>query len=659
MEIPVLLIDAIVILGLAIVVVFIGHLVRLPFVVGLLITGLLAGPNGLSLIHSRHEVEVLSEIGVIFLLFIIGIEFSLKDLWKMKRSVLLGGSIQVFLTMFVFAALANQCFSFDWNTAIFVGMLLTLSSTAIVLKLLKERAEIESPMGKNALSILIFQDIAVVPMIIILPILAGNTENVTGALAILLGKSVLVVALTLISALYVVPHLLHHIAKTRNRELFLLTIVFLGFGIALLTNKLGLSIGLGAFLAGLIISESEYANEALAGILPFSQVFIAFFFVSIGMLLDFQYLLNHSFLVMFSTIAVMLVKFLIIALAVLALGFPLRVTICTGLCLAQIGEFSFVLANAGVKQGISLGDKYQLFLSISVVSMVLTPFLIAAAPQISTMLMRFPFPKKWKKGYRPLAQVKKEGRQNHIIIVGFGLNGQNLAHAATIEKIPYVILEMNPGTVRQQKSKGEPIFYGDATHEHILEHAELHHAKVLVCVISDPLSTRKIVTIARKLNPHIYIIARTRFVTEMEILHKCGANEVVPEEFETSVEIFTRVLRKFLIPENKISDFTHLIRANGYKMLRETTPQTPQPEELKMNIPELEIHTYTIPSDSLLTQKNLAQLNLKKKCGVTILVVKRGDETISELHGDTALQEEDIMVITGNPSKLDLLLQGE
>ena len=295
MQIP-LLSEIVIIFGLSIFVLFICYRLRVPTIVGFLLTGTIAGPYGLALIKQSHEVETLAEIGVVLLLFTIGIEFSLNSLLKVRRTVLMGGSLQVFITIlatFVVAELLGRPF----GESIFLGFLISLSSTAIVLKLLQERGEIDSPQGRTSLAILIFQDVIVVPMVLLAPLLSGGAENVGQSLLYLLVKGVVVIALVIASAHYLVPRLLYQIARTRSRELFLLSIVVMCFAVAWLTSSIGLSLALGAFLAGLIISESEYSHQALSNILPFRDVFLSFFFISIGMLLDLDFLLSHPFLI--------------------------------------------------------------------------------------------------------------------------------------------------------------------------------------------------------------------------------------------------------------------------------------------------------------------------------------------------------------------------
>ncbi|MHC2993501.1 potassium transporter KefB, partial [Pontibacter sp. HJ8] len=335
--------DVVIILGLAVVVILLFQRFRLPTLLGFLATGVIAGPHGLSLIKEVHEIEILAEIGVMLLLFIIGMEFSLRNLALIKRTVLLGGATQVGVTILL-VALLLMMFNVGMGEAFFVGFLFSLSSTAIVLKLLQDKGEINSPHGKVVLGILIFQDIIVVPMMLVAPLMAGGSENIAMDLLMMLLKGIFVIIFVLISARYLVPRLLFVVARTKSKELFILSIVVICFAVAWLTQSLGLSLALGAFMAGLIISESEYSHQATSNILPFREIFTSFFFVSIGMLLDFSFMLQHFPLVLLLTVCTFLLKGVIAAVAARMLQYPMRTSLLVGLSLFQVGEFAFILS---------------------------------------------------------------------------------------------------------------------------------------------------------------------------------------------------------------------------------------------------------------------------------------------------------------------------
>ncbi|NMC48446.1 MAG: potassium transporter KefB, partial [Desulfovibrio sp.] len=346
-----LLKEIVVVFCLSIGVIFLCHKIRVPAIVGFLLTGVLAGPHGLGLVSSVHEVETVAEIGVILLLFTIGLELSVSELVKLKKPVFLGGSTQVLLTILAFAG-AGVWLGLSTGQAVFAGFLTALSSTAIVLKLLQERAEVESPHGRITLSILIFQDLIIVPMMLLVPFLSGQSQAEGSALVLMTVKGFGVVALVFFLARKIVPRVLAAVMRTRSRELFLLTTLGICMSVAFLTASLGLSLSLGAFLAGLIMSESEYSLSALEGILPFRDVFTSLFFVSVGMLLNTAYFFSHADTVLAVTAAVLALKTAIAAAAARILGYPLRPAVLVGLCICQVGEFSFILAKTGLSQNL-------------------------------------------------------------------------------------------------------------------------------------------------------------------------------------------------------------------------------------------------------------------------------------------------------------------
>ncbi len=656
MTIP-LLSDIVVILGLSLVVILLFQRARVPLVLGFLLTGIIAGPHGLGLIRGVHEVEVLAELGVVLLLFSIGIEFSLGSLVRIWRSVILGGALQVGLTIAATFFLA-RALDRTPQEALFMGMLVSLSSTAIVLRLLQERAEIDAPQGKTTLGVLIFQDLAIVPMMLFTPLLAMGEGEITGPILTLLGKAALIVILVIVAARWVAPWILFQVARSRSREVFLLATAAMGLTAAWLTSMTGLSLALGAFLAGLIISESEYGAQALGEILPFKELFLSFFFVSVGMLLDLSYVADSALPVLLSTLVVLFLKAGVAALAVRLLGFSLRTALLAGLALSQVGEFSFILSRAGIQAGLLSGDREQLFLAVSVLTMAVTPFVIAAAPALTDAVLRLPLPSVlvgsgmgWGgEGDWEERGAEKESLSDHLIIVGFGINGKNLARAARVVGIPYVIVETNPDRVRREKKSGEPILYGDASHPAVLEHAGVERARVLVSAISDPGGTRRIAEVAKRMNPSLYVLARTRYVQEVEPLFRAGADDVIPEEFETSVEILVRVLKRYLVPQLEIQEFVGEIRAGGYEMFRELpAAEGARVGKMGFQLPDSEIATVRVGPESFLVGRTLEEVGLRAEYGVTLLAVQRGGETVGNPPATLAFQPGDLLIVFGSP----------
>ena len=645
----------VIIFGTSALVVFVLHKLKIPTIVGFLVAGILIGPHGIRIIEDIHSIEMLAEIGVILLLFTIGIEFSMAKLIRIKKAVIGGGSIQVLLTI-ILSAIAAYFVTENINKSIFFGFLIALSSTAIVLKMLAEKGETDSPHGRIMVGILIFQDLCVVPLMLLIPTLSGEGIEVID-IAVKIGKAIMIIAAVLLSARWIVPNLLHQVVHTKSRELFIITIMLLCLGIALLTSQFGLSLALGAFLAGLIISESEYAHQAMSDILPFKESFIGLFFVSVGMLMDTGYLFDNYLKIAIAVLLIFGIKILTGMFSALMVGSPLRTSIYTGLGLAQIGEFSFVLAVAGKASGLITEDLYQVFLSSSVLTMIMTPFVLSAAPSVSGWVTSRHLMKR-------LSRLKdiseKEGfprkKHGHVIIIGFGLNGRNLAKILKEAEIPYIVLEMNNDTVREMKKRGEPIYYGDGTSRGILHKLGIKRARLLVIAISDPASTRGIVAIAKNENPDIYIIVRTRYVAEVDDLRALGANEVIPEEFETSIEIFSRVLHQYDFPNNVILDMIEKIRSNSYTALRSIEFPKKRIFEKHEWLSEMEIDGYKITEGSHLVEKSIRELQVRKKTGVTIMAVRRGKEVYANPDPDFRFKTGDIILFSGEGKIMSMAL---
>ena len=650
MEIP-LLNDIVIIFALSIAVLFVCYQFRVPAIVGFLVTGILAGPYGLGLIKGVHEVEMLAEIGVVLLLFTIGIEFSFERMLQIKKSILMGGSIQVLLTLLVTFLIARQLGQ-PIGESIFIGFLISLSSTAIVLKLIQERAEVDSPHGRTTLGILIFQDIIIVPMILVTPLLAGATGDAGESLLVLIAKGIGIIVLVIVSAKWIVPKLLYQIARTRSQELFLLSVVVICLAVAWITSSAGLSLALGAFLAGLIISDSEYSHQALGNILPFRDVFTTFFFVSIGMLFDLGFLFRQPGTIALIALGVLVLKSIIASFTTVLLGFPLRTSLLVGLALGQVGEFSFILSKTGVEHGLLTGNIYQMFLAFSVLTMAATPFIISLAPSLVGISLRLPLPKMLISGFSPVSEIKVEEKKHHLIIIGFGMNGRNVARAAKIAGIPYAIIEMNPETVRSEQARGEPICYGDSTQETVLQHANIKDARIVVVAINDPTATRRITEIVRRLNRKVHLIVRTRYLQEMKPLYELGADQVIPEEFETSVEIFTRVLAKYLIPRDKIERLVAEVRSDGYEMFRSLARETASFADLKLQLPDVEISTLRVAERSALVGKSLVEIELRKKYGVTVLAIRRNSQILSNPPADIQFCVNDVLFVLGPPDRV-------
>ena len=651
-----LLQDLLLLLLASVPIAFIFNRLRLPTIVGFMITGVLIGPYGLGLIKDAQAIEVLAEIGIVLLLFTIGLEFSLRRILEMKRLVLIGGGLQVILTTLLVTGLA-YLLGRPVNQAVFFGFLFALSSTAIVLKSYIDRAEIDSPHGRAGVGILLFQDLSIVPMMLMIPILSGREGISPARIFLTIGIAVSAIAVIIFTARTVVPYLLYHIVRLRSPEVFIISVVLLSLGTSWLTSQFGLSLALGAFIAGMVLSESEYSHQIVADILPFRDVFNSLFFISIGMLLSLSALWADLLTVLAWVGALTLGKALIVLAVVRLLGYSLRVSTMTAVGLAQVGEFSFILAKAGGAGGLLSSTDYQRFLAASILSMIAAPFLIKVAPRLGYTLQSVFAPGSLLEpsvvGFNP----EEPDMRGHVIIVGYGLNGRNLAKVLRRTGVPYLVMELNAEAVRNARAEGERIVYGDATRKEVLHHIGIERARILVLAISDPVATRHTVWLARQLNPDLHIIVRTRYMSEMSDLRGLGANEVIPEEFETSIEIFSRVLREYGIARHVIQRQVGAIRSEGYQMLRVPSLPVLDMSEIAEALKSASTETLFVEPDYRAVGKAIGELGLRKKTGVTIIALTHEGHTEINPGPETIIEADDVLVLLGSPEQIDLAIE--
>lgn len=624
--------------------------IKIPGILGYLLTGLLISPNGLGFISNTENVTYMAEIGVILLLFTIGLEFSIKQLMALKRSALGGGVLQVLITTFFVAAIFKIS-GMDTGTAIFLGMIITPSSTAIVLKLLMERGEVESPYGRITTSILIFQDIAVIPMMLLMPMLIPGGNSSIKDIGITLGYAAVVVVLLFVVARFIVPKLLGKVTNTRSREVFLFSIILICMVVAYITNKAGLSLALGAFLAGMIVSETGYGYQALGNVVPFKDVFTGFFFISIGMMIDINIFISNPLFILFMALLVIFVKTLVTTAAVNVLGYSLETSLKTGLALAQVGEFSFILATTGLGMNIFTEAQNSLFIATAVISMAATPFLMQLAPALSRVLSKIPMPENILKGYFHDKKSDKKNFNDHIIIVGFGLAGRIIAKAAAHASIEYIVIEMNPNTVHNEKQKGTPIFYGDAAQEEILEHASIKKARSIVITGADYNTAKNMVETARRLNPTIIIIVRTRFKVYNAELKKLGASEIVTEEVESAVSILSAVFKHYYIPAENIAEVEAEVRDEDAASI---TKRIQDKKSSSYGIKGLSVETITVPVGSSMSGQTLRSLDPRYKYNVNVIAIKSGVQLRISPGSDDKINDRDELIVTGRNSDISV-----
>ena len=643
-----LLRDLVILVAVAIPVVAVAQRLRVPTVVGFLLTGVAIGPHSFGFIPDAASVSGLAELGLILLLFTIGLELSVSRIIRLGRLVLQGGAVQVAATIAATAGLAFAV-AVTPRQAVFYGALVALSSTAIVLKIYTDRGELDSPHGRAAMAILLFQDICVVPLMLLVPVLAGAGEGI-GASARHMGISLAVVATLIVVGRAAVPWVLQKVVLLRNRELFTLSIVFFALGAAYVTASTGLSLALGAFIAGLVIAESEYGVQALSDVLPFRDTFTGIFFISVGMLLDLGFVLEHAGLVLTITVGVFFGKAIIAGGAVRLLKRSWQVSVLSGLGLAQVGEFSFILAMVGAPLGLLDADGYQLFLAMSVITMLATPFVISAAGPIADWFCRVTG--------QPALEILPHEEQaiaqlhDHVIIVGYGLNGRNLARTLRVAGISYVILEANGQTVLHAREAREPIYFGDGSRREVLERVGIERARAVVFAISSPAEERRGVAIARQLSPSVRIVVRTRYVAAMEELQKLGANEVVPEEFETSLEIFARVLRLYGVPRNAIEREVQTVRDEHYEMFRRLHLPDLQLDALKHFDVHTALETVEVEERARAIGENATSLNLRGETGATVIAVIRDGVALYTPDPEFRFRPGDTVVLIGDREAL-------
>ena len=545
MEAPGLGLDLIIILVAAIAGGMLAHRARLPVLLGYLVGGIIVGPYGFGLVKDLETVRALANIGVILLLFTLGLEFSFKELMRIGRIAILGGIVQILLTAAVGLAL-GKLLGWAIFEAVFFGFLIALSSTMVVLKTLMERGELDTGHGRIMIGILLVQDLSVVPLMIILPAMGGGGEALWLSLGLATIKAVIFIGVMLVMGIWVLPWLLGRVARERSGELFLLTVVTLCLAAAFGTFFFGLSAAFGAFVAGLLISQSVFARQALANVVPLRDTFVAIFFISLGMLVDPRFVAGNIGLIATVIVVIMVAKFIICSLIPWFSGYSPKTALFVGMGLMQIGEFSFILAGIGIEASIISPYLYSLILASAVITMLLTPFAFSFASFLYRRLSQ-------GERFCRLAAVRPDpswaGKQwqlsGHAVICGHGRVGSSLAKVLERRKFSYLVIDFDPQVISELRARGVPCIYGDASNPGILAHAQLDKARVLVCTYPDFIAVELTTRNALKINPRLDIVARVYRDMDVEVLRGIGVSEIVRPAFETSLEITRHTLHRF------------------------------------------------------------------------------------------------------------------
>lgn len=629
---------------------------RLVPIVGFLLAGVLIGPHALGFVRDQDLANSAAEVGVILLLFTIGIEFSLDKLARIKRLIFVGGGLQVALaTLATMGALA--AFGVNWRVGLFTGFLVALSSTAIVLKLLGDQGETNSPHGQVGLGLLIFQDLAIIIMVLLVPMLGGSGGSTLGIIWAL-GKALAIIALVLVFARKLMPKVLEQVAITCSPELFLLTVIAICFGTAYLTSLAGVSLSLGAFLAGLLVSESRFSQHALGETMPLQILFSFTFFVSVGMLLDVRFLIHNLPLVLAVIGAVLAIKVVTTGVSVLLLGYKLPIVAASALMLAQVGEFSFVVERAGREVGLfpggTAGAGSQSFIAATVTLMILTPFLTKIGTRLASRIED----RKVQRDANALMESEPSAEdipylQDHVIVAGYGQAARRLVRVLSGSKIPYIITTLSPSGANEAEADGLPVLRGDASKQRTLMLVGVDRAKMMVIADDDPATAHRITSEARTLNPTMRIVVRTRYIAEVETLTEAGADRVIADELESIVQLFAEVLRDYRIPAEEIEAHEDAVRRGGYRALLNERVTGEKPV-VECDVPGdcFDTRTVVVRAEAPITDRSLSELNLEREYEITLKSVRRDGELMDLQAPDLTIRPGDELVLSGTSAAL-------
>ncbi len=641
--------------------VVICRILKLPPMLGYLAVGVIIGPNALALAHDSAGVKVLAEFGVVFLMFVIGLEFNLPKLRSMRAEVFGLGSAQVVLTIggalaghqllvWLYGWVTGREWQMSWQGAVVLGSAMAMSSTAIVVKLMAERLELESEHGRRVLGVLLFQDLAVVPLLVLIPALSAGGEQLMSELAIALVKAGAVLTVLLVGGQKAMRWWLTIVARRRSEELFVLNLLLVTLGLAWLTEHAGLSLALGAFVAGMLVAETEYKHQVETDIRPFHDVLLGLFFITIGMKLDWHTLHDHWLLVLMLTTGPLVAKFGLVALLARLLKAPPGAALRTGLYLAQAGEFGFVLLSLGSENGLVAPTWQSPILAAMVLSMLATPFVVMYSNAIVMRLSA----SDWLLQSVALTSIAKKAirTERHVIICGYGRSGQNLARMLDKQGIPYMALDLDPDRVRQAAAAGQSVVFGDAARLPSLMAAGLARANAVVVSYPDTASALRILGLVRQHAPAVPVVVRTIDDSDLEKLRAAGATEVVPEAIEGSLMLASHALALVGVPMRKVIRLTRDARDARYGLLRgyfhgadDDTVEELQQERLA---------SVTLPSASASVGRTLASLALHA-VGVSVVSLRRASGAVTDQPPvETALAAGDTLVLAGLPEPLAL-----
>jgi monovalent cation:H+ antiporter-2, CPA2 family len=646
-----LLFDLAIILTASFPMLFIARRLRLPSVFGFVVTGIIIGPHALGLIASGERVEEVAELGVALILFFIGLEFPLKRLRGLGRNMLISGTLQMTLTGIAIALLARATVTEEANVAILFGILAAASSGAVMIPIITERGEIGSAYAGRFLGVSLYQDLAIIPLILFLPALAGLGDTASPAAV---GLKLLIafggVAALLLVARPIVPLLLNQLARLRNRESFTAGIVVVIAGIVALAELSGVSAAMGAFLAGVIVAENEYVHEFAATLRPFRDILSSLFFASIGMLLDLEFVIGSLGLVAASLGAVVAVKIAAAFIALRAASAVPRSALTAAFALATVGEFSFVIAQSARPLGLVTASAQQLLISTTVLTFALAPLLLSAGHFVARPLASH------IRGRREKDEQRPQPLSGHVIVVGYGLNGKNVSRVMSQTSIPHLVIDEDAERIAEARATGVRALLADAAGAGALEAAGIDSAAAIVVAISDPAGARRITAASRGRNPNVRIIVRTRYVSEVDRLRTVGADEVIPEEFETSIEIISRILRLFHVPGNVLAAQTRILRDEAYRILRDPAARSSSGRRLAAVLAAGTSEIFLVMPDTCADGRTIDDLHIADDGVVVPALLRDGQPVTSPLPGET-LRAGDMLLLVGAHDDLNRVIR--
>ena len=620
---------------------------NIPAIVALIAAGVAAGPSGLAIVATQEDVDLLAEVGIVLLLFMVGLEFSVGELRRIWRSVVFGGTMQVALT--VALAIGGVWITAAGNTrlGLFVGVFAALSSTAIVLKEFVARNQADSFTGRLTTGVLLFQDLLIIVLLALQPLAAGKIPAAEALRDV--AWTLLAMGLAAGVAWVVLPRLLRLAATVRSRDAFTLAIFLASVGTAWLTSTLGVSMALGAFLGGLVLGETEFSHQIHAELRPLRDTLASLFFISMGMLINPALVVSEAGLVVGTAVLIIVLKAGAAAGALLLVGTPVRVAVAAGITLAQVGEFSFLLGRTAVQANLLSNHDWQVLLSAGVLTMLAAPALVAHAPAIASAVVRRIAPA----SREHTAEERDTEVSGHVVIVGFGVGGRVLATTLRDIGQPYVILELNAATVREGRAAGEPIYFGDASNSDALAVARIGQAVAVVGLMSDPEASMRLVRTVRQISPTVPLLLRARYRSEARRLQAAGATLAMAEELEASLEVLSQLLARLHVPGNMITVLLESFRRSGETSRERVAPSIPL-TDMPSPLREMPVSTHRLDGSDWSVGRSLGEIDLRAQTGATVIAVKQGQQYITSPTASLVLRADDVLYLSGDDADVQL-----